>query len=41
MKENLPGDFAWALAIALSVVMVIVQLAYEYQESPRRKNKKR
>jgi len=41
MNETLAGDFAWALAIASCVVMVIVQLAYEYQESPRRKNKKR
>lgn len=34
------GDLAWGIAIAAGVVMVIVQLAYEYQESPRRKRKK-
>ena len=35
------GDLAWGIAIASGVVMVIVQLAYEYQESPRRKRKKK
>ena len=34
------GDLAWGIAIAAGVVMLIVQLAYEYQESPRRKRKK-
>jgi hypothetical protein len=34
------GDLAWGIAIAAGVVMLIVQLAYEYQESPKRKRKK-
>ena len=34
------GDLAWAIAIASGVVMVVVQLAYEYQESPKRKHKR-
>lgn len=33
-------DLAWGIAIAAGVVMLIVQLAYEYQESPSRKHKK-
>jgi hypothetical protein len=40
MNQNLSGDFAWALAIAGGVIMVIVQLAYEYKESPKRKHKR-
>ena len=35
------GDVAWTIAIASGVAMVIVQLAYEYQESPKRKHKRK
>jgi hypothetical protein len=35
------GDLAWGLAIAGAVIMVIAQLVYEYQESPKRKHKRR
>ena len=38
---KLSGDLAWSLAIAGAVIMVIAQLVYEYQESPKRKHKKR